>query len=58
MWYQQQQLTEGLDLVVETVAKCCKQLLEGGGGQVPLLRSIRDLLRLLPDEQVGCSNLG
>jgi hypothetical protein len=32
--------------------KCCKELLEGSGGQVPLLRSMRELLRLLPDEGV------
>jgi hypothetical protein len=56
------QIIDGLDFVVETMAKCCKELLEGSGGQVPLLRSMRELLRLLPDEQVrdlcrepGCS---
>ncbi|WIA22029.1 hypothetical protein OEZ85_004379 [Tetradesmus obliquus] len=42
---------DGLDYVVEMINKCAKQLLEGAGGQVPLLRSIRELLRWLPDEQ-------
>jgi hypothetical protein len=46
------QIIDGLDFVVETMAKCCKELLEGSGGQVPLLRSMRELLRLLPDEGV------
>jgi hypothetical protein len=48
------QIGEGLDYVVDVMNKCAKQLLEGAGGQVPLLRSIRELLRLLPDEGVRC----
>jgi hypothetical protein len=46
------QVADGLDFVVEAMAKCVKELLEGSGGQVPLLRSMRELLRLLPDEGV------
>eukprot|EP00882_Tetradesmus_deserticola_P005884 GHRQ01006196.1.p1 GENE.GHRQ01006196.1~~GHRQ01006196.1.p1 ORF type:complete len:603 (+),score=271.77 GHRQ01006196.1:248-2056(+) len=44
---------EGLDFVVANLGKCCAKLLEGGAGQVPLLRSMQELLRLLPDEGVG-----
>eukprot|EP00775_Hariotina_reticulata_P001572 gene1572-1911_t len=44
------QVQDAKNLVYKMLQRCFKALLAGLGGQVPLLRSLRELLRLLPDK--------
>lgn len=44
------QQLEGQQLVFDTICRCFSALLDGSGAPLPLLRGMRDLLRLLPSE--------
>lgn len=46
-------LQSGQKKVMQYMRRCFDALVDGQGGQVPLLRALRELLKMLPDRHVS-----